>query len=37
MAKVGDIELPPARERLLTSGAAVFAEKSYEGGSTREI
>jgi AcrR family transcriptional regulator len=37
LAKVAETRLPPARERLLTSGAAVFAEKSYEGGSTREI
>jgi len=34
---VADTQLPSARERLLTSGAAVFAEKGYEGGSTREI
>lgn len=34
---MADTQLPPARERLLTSGAAVFAEKSYAGGSTREI
>ncbi|MFT5565041.1 MAG: AcrR family transcriptional regulator [Myxococcota bacterium] len=32
-----ETQLPPARERLLMSGAAVFAEKGYAGGSTREI
>jgi len=32
-----DVEVPPTRARLLASGAAVFAEKGYEGGSTREI
>jgi AcrR family transcriptional regulator len=34
---VPDIEVPSARARLLASGAEVFAEKGYEGGSTREI
>jgi AcrR family transcriptional regulator len=34
---VAETRLPPARERLLTSGAAVFAENGYQGGSTREI
>ncbi|NOX31133.1 MAG: TetR/AcrR family transcriptional regulator [Actinobacteria bacterium] len=32
-----DAKVLSTRARLLASGAAVFAEKGYEGGSTREI
>lgn len=32
-----DAEEPPTLQRLLSCGAAVFAERGYEGGSTREI
>jgi len=34
---VADAADIPARQRLLSAGAAVFAEKGYEGGSTRDV
>lgn len=34
---MSDTDAVPTRQRLLSAGAEVFAEKGYEGGSTRDI
>ncbi len=34
---MSDADAVPTRQRLLSAGAEVFAEKGYEGGSTRDI